>query len=150
MTQAHSGLPADNVVTLGIRHRRPEPPAEPLLSVRNLHVVTAQGRELVRDVSFELAAGGTLGIVGESGSGKSLTCRAILDVLPPGLNIASGSIRFGDVDLSRLDAASWKDLRGKALSAVIESVRGFGVPTNSMGPVVTKLRPSLSPFIQAS
>lgn len=133
MTQAHSGLPADNVVTLGIRHRRPEPPAEPLLSVRNLHVVTAQGRELVRDVSFELAAGGTLGIVGESGSGKSLTCRAILDVLPPGLNVASGSIRFGDVDLSRLDAASWKDLRGKALSAVFQDPGSYLNPSIPVG-----------------
>ncbi|GAB7551331.1 ABC transporter ATP-binding protein [Novosphingobium sp. 11B] len=133
MTQAHSGLTADNVVNLDIRHRRPEPPAEPLLSVRNLHVVTAQGQELVRDVSFELGAGGTLGIVGESGSGKSLTCRAILDVLPPGLNIASGSIRFGGVDLSRLDTASWKDLRGKALSAVFQDPGSYLNPSIPVG-----------------
>ncbi|MFT4056422.1 MAG: ABC transporter ATP-binding protein [Novosphingobium sp.] len=133
MTPVHSGLHTDNVVALDIRHRRPEPPAEPLLSVRNLHVVTAEGRELVRDVSFELPAGGTLGIVGESGSGKSLTCRAILDVLPPGLGIASGSIRFADMDLSRLRPAAWKGLRGTALSAVFQDPGSYLNPSIPVG-----------------
>jgi peptide/nickel transport system ATP-binding protein len=36
----------------------------------------------VRDVSFTLERGGTLGLIGESGCGKSLTALALMGLLP--------------------------------------------------------------------
>ncbi|KMS53570.1 ABC transporter ATP-binding protein [Novosphingobium barchaimii LL02] len=122
----------DNVVSLDRRARRAEP-ADPILSVNGLRIIAADGRELVRDMHFNLPRGGTLGIVGESGSGKSLTCRAILDVLPPGLSVASGSIRYRDVDLSRLDATSWRALRGVELSAVFQDPGSYLNPSIPVG-----------------
>jgi peptide/nickel transport system ATP-binding protein len=59
-----------------------------LLSVTGLTV--RGGRDLVRDVSFDVAPGARVGLIGESGSGKSLTALAVTGLLPPGL-IASGS-----------------------------------------------------------
>ncbi len=38
------------------------------------------------------AVGGSLGIVGESGSGKSLTLRALMALLPPGVRVDSGTV----------------------------------------------------------
>ena len=59
---------------------------EPLLEVENLRVTFAgRGRRVhaVDGVSFSAYAGQTLAIVGESGSGKTVSCRAVMGLLPP-------------------------------------------------------------------
>ena len=50
------------------------------------------GREIVRNLSFEVNAGDYLCIVGENGSGKSTLMRTLLGLQPP----LSGSITMGD------------------------------------------------------
>ena len=75
----------------------------PLLSVEGLSVAfnTEQGRvRVVEDVSFQLAAGETLGLVGESGCGKSVTAQTIMRLLPsPPSRIEGGQIIFEGEDL---------------------------------------------------
>ena len=68
----------------------------PLLDVTGLTIAARGGVEppLVSDVTLRLGRGQSLGIVGESGSGKSLTCLAILGLLPPGLVPTGGTVRF--------------------------------------------------------
>jgi len=63
------------------------------LRVEDLTVAFRGGHAVVRGVSFEIAAGEAFGLVGESGSGKSLTCRAVLRLLPRGA-AASGRVTY--------------------------------------------------------
>ena len=65
----------------------------PLLEVRDLSVQlqTHRGPALaVRNVSFALERGDTLGIVGESGCGKSITVMALMGLLPNKIAVSGG------------------------------------------------------------
>jgi peptide/nickel transport system ATP-binding protein len=109
--------------------------APPILQVRDLHTQFDTLDGVVRavdGVSFDVAAGETLGIVGESGCGKSVTALSILRLIPPRTGrIASGSIRFEGRELTTLGEAEMKSLRGHRISMI------FQEPMTSLNPVLT-------------
>ncbi|MET8976852.1 ABC transporter ATP-binding protein [Streptomyces sp. NPDC004539] len=112
-----------------------------LLSVRGLRVRGRDGRTLVRDVGFDLRAGETLGVVGESGSGKTLTARAVLGVLAPGLR-AEGQVLFDGAELLGRRERELRPLRGTRLAMVLQD------PFTALNPLQTvgaHLRESLAP-----
>ena len=82
--------------------------AEPVLQVRDLSIAwrgpDGRANRVVDGVSFDLAAGATLGIAGESGSGKSTLARALLGHCRTGSTISGGSIRLNGDDLVALSA----------------------------------------------
>lgn len=67
-----------------------------LLKVNQLTVMRGEDVALVDNVSLTLEAGEMLGLVGESGSGKTVTCRALMRLLPgAGLRITGGEVLLG-------------------------------------------------------
>lgn len=107
------------------------PAPAPLLDVRGLHVelATRHGPALaLRDVSFTLARGESLGLVGESGSGKTMTALAIMGLLPPGARVW-GSVRWQGRDLLQMGEAELCALRGNRLAMV------FQEPLTALNPV---------------
>jgi peptide/nickel transport system permease protein len=116
------------------------PVASALLSVRDVHIRDrATDREIVHGISFELAPGRVVGIVGESGSGKTLTCRAVLGILPDQLVVSGGSIRLAGRDLAELSGKQWTELRGSTISAVFQDPASYLNPSIQVGPQIAEV-----------
>ncbi len=94
-------------------------PADSLLSMRGV-TISAGESVLVRGIDFDLKAGETLGIVGESGSGKTLTSLSLMGLLPPGVQVTSGTaVVDGEViDLS--DEKRLTRLRGATVGMIFQ------------------------------
>ncbi len=108
---------------------------EPVLEIRDLVTEFRTDAGTVRavdGVSFEIPARATLGVVGESGSGKSVTALSVMRLItsPPG-RIASGSIKYGGVDLLTLAPAEMRRIRGNRIAMI------FQEPMTSLNPVFT-------------
>jgi peptide/nickel transport system ATP-binding protein len=105
----------------------------PLLRVRDLHTVfhTPRGDvPAVDGVSFELAAGQTLGLVGESGSGKSVLGRTIMGLITPSRGTdVRGSVELDGEDLLRAPAKRRRALLGAEIAMVFQD------PLSSLNPV---------------
>jgi oligopeptide/dipeptide ABC transporter ATP-binding protein len=116
-----------------------------LLEIQDLSVqfYTPEGIvQAVDGISFDLAAGETLGLVGESGCGKSVTSLSILGLVasPPG-KIKSGQIRFENQNLLALDAEKLRRTRGRDISMI------FQEPMTSLNPVLTIGRQVAEPLM---
>jgi peptide/nickel transport system ATP-binding protein len=117
------------------------PPAEPLVSVRDLAKTFDGGIRAVDGVSFDIPRGQTLALVGESGSGKSTTARMVLRLETP----SAGSVSFDGQDITALPGGELRRLRRRMQiiyqnpyaslnpkfsieDVVAEPLRAFGLP----------------------
>jgi peptide/nickel transport system ATP-binding protein len=90
--------------------------------VRGLEVVSRFGdvtNTIVSGVNLSVARGETVGIVGESGSGKSITARALMRLLPAGVE-ASGEVLYRGRELLALPEQAMMELRGSELGLVMQ------------------------------
>ena len=109
----------------------------PILRVEDLSIGFG-GREAVHSISFEIAAGETLGLVGESGSGKSATALALLRLLPNSASVSGrillaapgGSRKDTPIDLLALPEREMRRRRGSDLAMI------FQEPMTALNPVM--------------
>jgi len=104
--------------------------SDALLDVQGLIVTSGRG-SVVEDVGFKVAPGQVLGLVGESGSGKTVTCRAVIGLLPAGsLAITQGSVRLDGQELVGLDPLAMGRVRGRRIGMVFQN------PSSHLDPVM--------------
>jgi peptide/nickel transport system ATP-binding protein len=94
-----------------------------LLLVDDLEVAFRQRtgtREVVRGVSFELAAGECLAIVGESGSGKSVTARTLIGLAGERARVRASRMELDGASLLGLRDRDWRRIRGRRTGFVLQ------------------------------
>jgi peptide/nickel transport system ATP-binding protein len=102
-----------------------------VLDVSGLTIGTGTGFEAVRGIDFAIAPGEVMAVVGESGSGKTATGRALLGLLPPGLQVLGGKARFRDAQLPIDRPDRLRPLRGPGIGMV------FQEPMTSLNPALS-------------
>lgn len=117
----------------------------PLLDVQDLTVEFATRAGTVRAVdrvSFAVDQGEIMGLVGESGSGKTVSCRAMLHLLPAWqVRRASGRAMFDGQDLLTMDDAALRDLHGRRIGMIFQN------PASHLDPLMTIGRQVAEPLI---
>ena len=108
------------------------PLSTPLLEVRGLRATypASWGRStaVLKDISFNIARGETLGLVGESGSGKSTVGKIILGQMTS----AAGSVVFDGEDITRVAPRRRRQL-GRDIQVVFQDPFGSLNPARTIG-----------------
>jgi peptide/nickel transport system ATP-binding protein len=105
-----------------------------LLQIEDLHTEIQLKSSVVHavdGVSLYVDEGETLGIVGESGCGKTMTALSIMDLLPNGGRIASGSIKLAGREITGLSLPEIRKIRGDEIGMIFQD------PLSSLNPTLT-------------
>ena len=106
-----------------------------ILDVNDLVVEFATDAGILRavdGVSFDLSEGEVLGLVGESGSGKTVTCRAIIRLLPSRrARIVSGSVKLSGEELTTKTEPEMRRMRGSRIGMIFQN------PLTHLNPIMT-------------
>lgn len=116
---------------------------KPLLDVRDLSVTYEARRgafikrtdyiHAVKNASFSIRRGTTMGLVGESGSGKSTIGKTILRLAP----IGAGSIRYDGAELTDLGESSFMPYR-KRIQTIFQDPYASMNPRHSIASIVAE------------
>ena len=104
-----------------------------MLRVNNLSVCTSSNKKyLLRDVSFYLDDGDSLGIIGKSGDGKSTLAKALLQIYDYDVIYDSGEILYNNVPFSN-------KLRGKVFSLMFQNPNTYLNPLMKVGKQISEM-----------
>ena len=99
-----------------------------LLSVRDLSIRYGDV-QAVRNLSFSIEAGESLGLAGESGSGKTQTALALLGLLPAGATVL-GEVSFANTNMLTAANAELNKLRAESIAMIFQD------PMQALNPYV--------------
>jgi nickel transport system ATP-binding protein len=108
-----------------------------ILEVSGLRIewLSANGRgahpPLVDGLDLSVRRGGVTGLIGESGCGKSLTCLAVMGLLPPCIRLTAGRITLAGTPLVDARREDLRRLRGRRAAMILQH------PMSCFDPVFT-------------
>ena len=105
---------------------------DPLLTIEGLRIgfPSLAGIALAaNDACLTVGHGEVLGLVGESGSGKSVTCRAIVGMVPHPGAVLGGRIDYDGRNVLELDKAEMRELRAREIAMIFQD------PASALNPV---------------
>lgn len=82
----------------------------PAIRIDRLQVSYGSGRhrtQIIRDASFDVGVGESVGIIGETGSGKSTIARAVVGLVPA----QAGTVHIGGEEVTSFGARQWREFR---------------------------------------
>ena len=125
---------------------------EKILKIKNLTIALPKNADrqfAVEDANLDVFKGEILFIVGESGSGKSVMTSAILNDIPKGLSVTSGSVIFNEKDILRLSQKELNKLRGANISMIYQEPMAALNPSIRVGKQVDEVYALHRPEINA-
>ncbi|MEM7067314.1 MAG: ABC transporter ATP-binding protein [Pseudomonadota bacterium] len=107
-----------------------------VLEIKNLSIGLPERGDrkfAVEGIDLTLNKGEVFCIVGESGSGKSVMTSAIMNDVPPRLNVASGEVLFNGEDVLKYNDAQLNDMRGARISMIYQEPMAALNPSMKIG-----------------
>lgn len=108
-------------------------PLETLLAIEHLNISFTNDKSeiipAVKDLSFYIRQGETVGLVGESGCGKSVTALSLMQLIEKNTSFIQGEIFFNGENLSTFTEKEMRNIRGNEISMI------FQEPMTSLNPV---------------
>lgn len=106
-----------------------------VLQIQDLRVTLAphgsDQRPLVDGVGLTVNKGNITGLIGESGCGKSLTCLAVMDLLPKAMQRQDGNIMLAGAPIEETPLSKWRCFRGRRAAMILQN------PMSCFDPVFT-------------
>jgi peptide/nickel transport system ATP-binding protein len=96
------------------------PPALEVDDLDDLYRVRGRDRQVLKDLSFHIDRGETLGLVGESGCGKSTAALTIVRYLAGNGRVRGGAVRVAGRDVLGMGARELQRLRATEISMVYQ------------------------------
>ena len=95
--------------------------------------ISFDGKAVVHDVSFSLAAGEILGLVGESGSGKSTLIKAAMGLLGTDGLVTRGDIYYMGQNILDIPKKEKRKIRGAKIGMIFQDAGASLCPIRTIG-----------------